>query len=111
MIRKDNSSGVSKFPFPRVVAQATGVVKRLKEINCRSSLAESFFPGKNGGVAKDGDIRDLERRVTAAVARLCPGPTAVAVSGGVDSMVAAEALRRLGKKATVSHVNHRWRGR
>ncbi|MFQ3670681.1 MAG: tRNA lysidine(34) synthetase TilS [Verrucomicrobiia bacterium] len=35
---------------------------------------------------------------------------AVAVSGGLDSMVLAEALHRTGVRFTVLHFNHRWRG-
>jgi tRNA(Ile)-lysidine synthase len=35
---------------------------------------------------------------------------AVAVSGGVDSMVLAEALHRTGVAFTVIHFDHRWRG-
>ncbi|GAB4242507.1 MAG: tRNA lysidine(34) synthetase TilS [Candidatus Methylacidiphilales bacterium] len=35
---------------------------------------------------------------------------AVAVSGGLDSMVLAEALHRIGVVFTVLHFDHRWRG-
>ncbi len=35
---------------------------------------------------------------------------AVAVSGGLDSMVLAEALHRTGVRFTVLHFDHRWRG-
>ncbi|MDR1146692.1 MAG: tRNA lysidine(34) synthetase TilS [Verrucomicrobiales bacterium] len=64
-------------------------------------------------MVKGHNIADLERRALAAVARACPPtvPAAVAVSGGVDSLTLAEALRRLGRAPLCLHVNHGWRGR
>jgi len=64
-------------------------------------------------MVKPKAILDLEWRVLAAVARLCPprGGLGLGVSGGLDSMVLAEALRRLGKEPLCLHVNHGWRGR
>lgn len=66
--------------------------------------------GKLSMMRRD-EILGLERRVLAAVDQLCPSRLAVAVSGGVDSLALAEALRRLGRKPLVLHVNHGWRGR
>ena len=60
-------------------------------------------------MARRDKILDLERRVLAAVEKLCPA--ALAVSGGLDSMVLAEALRRLGRTTLCLHVNHGWRGK
>jgi tRNA(Ile)-lysidine synthetase-like protein len=64
-------------------------------------------------MTKPKTIPDLERRVLAAVGRLCPakGRIGLGVSGGLDSMVLAEALRRSGLQPLCLHVNHGWRGK
>jgi tRNA(Ile)-lysidine synthase len=64
-------------------------------------------------MAGQNKIAGLERRVLAAVEGICPvrGRLALAVSGGLDSMLLAAALRRLGKSPLCLHVNHGWRGK
>ena len=61
---------------------------------------------------KHKDHAVLEKKLLQEVERLCRSidNPALGFSGGMDSVVLAEALLRLGRKPYCLHVNHRWRG-
>jgi tRNA(Ile)-lysidine synthase len=59
-----------------------------------------------------GAFAILERRLLSRVAQLAPIPVprALGLSGGRDSVVLAEAMRRVGVTFEAWHFNHGWRG-